>query len=717
MAPPSPAMTQEQFERAIERFRMLREIDRSILSADSLPDLARRTVPWLLEVTGADRIAFALYNIVAGTAELVAALSRGGDMESPRPAVRIETLLSPGTLACREIQVLPDLAAAADRFPDAPALVAQGYTCGAWIPLVLDDQQLVGGLMLKGRSAACLSPESLEIAGAVADLLAIATARASTRERLERDLERRRLLGRIDRAILGSEDLTGLAADVMADICRLVHADRLALIDYGPGSGGGRLIAIQRPHGESPVPYDPERLAEILLPPMAADRREVHRYPDLAAVTDAVPWAETMVQAGLSIGAFVPLATDVQVIGGLALAGSDPSMLWPETIEIARELGDHLAVALASAAGRAELADREARLRAILEGSPNGVLTVDRSNRVGYANPAAHTLFLAEPGGLVGREVDELVPQHAPPSDWFDAGQPLPVRHAVGSQARRLDGTLFPVHVLVSPVDTTGGSMAIATLVDLSERAELEERLHQAERLEVLGQFAGILAHDVRNHLTTVRWSAELLADALGPGHPDIGDVSLIQQAAADGLAVTKSVLEFARPVSEVVGATSMEQHLADGAAMLRGVVGTAVNVRIDMEPGLPAACISSAALTQILVNMATNARDAMPDGGDLLISVTAAPSGSGPDTADGRAAPFIRVTVADTGIGMDEATRRRAFEAFFTTKTDASTAAGTGLGLSSVFLIVQRAGGTINLESVRGTGTTFTIDLPAIEA
>jgi signal transduction histidine kinase len=118
--------------------------------------------------------------------------------------------------------------------------------------------------------------------------------------------------------------------------------------------------------------------------------------------------------------------------------------------------------------------------------------------------------------------------------------------------------------------------------------------------------------------------------------------------------------------------------------------------------------------LTQVLVNLATNARDAMPDGGELRITVTRVPATAGGATTT---TGVVRMEVRDSGVGMDEVTRLRAFEAFYTTKTGVSPSAGIGLGLSSVLLIVQRAGGTIHVDSVPGAGTTFTIDLPVVEA
>ena len=180
---------------------------------------------------------------------------------------------------------------------------------------------------------------------------------------------------------------------------------------------------------------------------------------------------------------------------------------------------------------------------------------------------------------------------------------------------------------------------------------------------------------------------------------------------------MTRTVLEFARPTGDPTGILDVAAHLTGTRSMLTRILGAGIRLELDVDPGLPPAGINATALTQVLGNLASNARDAMPEGGTVRITARlheahASVLEAGP-LDQGR---FIRLRVADTGVGMDEDTRRRAFEAFYTTKTMASTARGTGLGLSSVFLIVTKAGGSVQIASVPVTGTTFTLDLPAVQ-
>jgi two-component system, cell cycle sensor histidine kinase and response regulator CckA len=229
----------------------------------------------------------------------------------------------------------------------------------------------------------------------------------------------------------------------------------------------------------------------------------------------------------------------------------------------------------------------------------------------------------------------------------------------------------------------------------------------------VLGQFAGVLAHDVRNHLAAVTWSAELMASELPADSPHREDVEIIRTATRDAVAMTKSVLEYARPSGDATGVTDVGAHITGLARMLKRVLGDGVALDLELDKDLPKAGIDGTALTQVVINLASNARDAMPEGGTFRIRALRHPGLASDYESLIQTVAHVHIEFSDTGTGMDEATRERAFEAFYTTKGAASERRGTGLGLSSVFLIVNRAGGAIRVASTPGAGTTFTVDLP----
>ena len=178
-------------------------------------------------------------------------------------------------------------------------------------------------------------------------------------------------------------------------------------------------------------------------------------------------------------------------------------------------------------------------------------------------------------------------------------------------------------------------------------------------------------------------------------------------------------VLEFARPTGDPRGSLDVVGHLGGARTMLERILGEAITLELELDPRVPAAAINATALTQVLGNLASNARDAMPHGGAFRLGARAAVVAPGAVDQDGlpmEPGRYVRLIASDTGTGMDDATRRRAFEAFFTTKTLPAAGRGSGLGLSSVFLLVTRAGGSVRVESEPGRGTTFILDLPAAD-
>ncbi|MFN8628969.1 MAG: ATP-binding protein [Chloroflexota bacterium] len=179
---------------------------------------------------------------------------------------------------------------------------------------------------------------------------------------------------------------------------------------------------------------------------------------------------------------------------------------------------------------------------------------------------------------------------------------------------------------------------------------------------------------------------------------------------------MTRTTLEYARPAGSVAGRTDLDAHIRGARKVLERILGERVHLEVDVAPGLPPAGIDATALTQVLVNLASNARDAMPAGGTVRITAALhAGQGSGAELEILRG-QHIDLRVIDTGVGMDEATRSHVFEAFYTTKAKPSAAhrgSGSGLGLSSVWLLVTAAGGTVKIASQPGAGTAFTVALP----
>lgn len=278
---------------------------------------------------------------------------------------------------------------------------------------------------------------------------------------------------------------------------------------------------------------------------------------------------------------------------------------------------------------------------------------------------------------------------------------------------RRADGGTYEEEASISPVRDVDGRIAhyVAVKRDITRELALEEQLMQSQKMEAVGRLAGGVAHDFNNLLTSISGYADLLAAAISPDDPIHLDVLEIQSAAGRAGDLTRRLLAFSRrevvrprPVDVVVAVSGM-------STLLRRMVGPRIELVTELVPVSLVVLADPGQVEQVLMNLAVNAADAMPDGGVLYISVSRLASGEQCFDA-GLSAPAggVRLSVRDTGVGMDEEVASRVFEPFFTTKPSGR---GTGLGLATVYGIVEAAGGTLRVHSVPGEGSEFEVFLP----
>jgi PAS domain S-box-containing protein len=368
----------------------------------------------------------------------------------------------------------------------------------------------------------------------------------------------------------------------------------------------------------------------------------------------------------------------------------------------------------------------ERRFRELLDAAPDLIVGIDAAGRVVLTNAALERLTGYRADEVIGRHAADMTPESARSEYIRRHGEFFAGREPSPSQGefviRRKDGSEFHCEVTFSRLDAEEGLLAVASIRDVSERREaqatrrkLEGRLRQAERLESVGQLAGGIAHDFNNLLAVILNYAAFVRGELPPNHPLCREVVQIEQAAHRAAELTRQLLIFAR--REIAAPEPLDLNRALGAAMplIRRAVGDSVEVDVALEEQLWPVLADAGEVEQVLLNLAVNARDAMPGGGRLEIATAnvavgrdelPAQVGSGP----GR---HVRLRVADTGTGMAREVAERAFEPFFTTKAPGG---GTGLGLASVYGIVKQAGGHIELRSEPGAGTEATLFLPAVD-
>jgi PAS domain S-box-containing protein len=378
------------------------------------------------------------------------------------------------------------------------------------------------------------------------------------------------------------------------------------------------------------------------------------------------------------------------------------------------EIGD-LARAFDEMAGSLERLSRQNRL--LLDAVGEGVVGIDRAGRVIFANPAASRALGWSVAELRGADAHALFHGHR--SD----GTPLPqadcsiqaamregeARHGTDEVLVRRDGTTFPVEYVSTPLRDGDASVGVVLVFkDVSERRRLEERLRQVEKMEAIGQLAGGIAHDFNNLLTAIVSCAHVLREGLPADHELQPDVREIEHATARATALTRQLLAFGRRQRLAPRPVELRAVVRGMESMLRRLLPESVTLRV-VTPAAGTVVADPAQLEMAVMNLAVNARDAMPSGGEIEIRVTEpAPGAAGDEGLPG--GPLALLAVRDEGVGMDEATRDRIFEPFFTTKPAGK---GTGLGLATVYGIVSQSGGVVRVRSQPGQGAEFRVYLP----
>ncbi len=353
-------------------------------------------------------------------------------------------------------------------------------------------------------------------------------------------------------------------------------------------------------------------------------------------------------------------------------------------------------------------------LQALVAASPLAIYAVDPDGIVRLWNPACERLFGWRAEEVLGR------PNPIVPPDKQEEFRSLRAQVLAGEgftgrelERRRKDGTSVLIRLSTAPLrDARGnvcGIMSIAA--DMTSERQMEAELRQAQRMEAMGRLAGGVAHDFNNVLMAILGQCDLLQLRLPPGDPSQELIGEILKAADRGAALTRQLLAFSRKQVLEKKALDLNTLIAGLEKMLRRLLGEHIRVETFLTPTPAWVLADPGQLEQVILNLAVNARDAMPQGGRLRLETAVLDS---EETPPGPAKPTVRLTICDTGCGMDAEIQNHLFEPFFTTK---ERGRGTGLGLATVYGIVQQSGGRITVSSRPGVGSTFTICLPGIEA
>ncbi|MEY2570061.1 MAG: two-component system, cell cycle sensor histidine kinase and response regulator CckA [Acidimicrobiaceae bacterium] len=548
-----------------------------------------------------------------------------------------------------------------------------------------------------------------------------------------------------------SEVLSEFARTLVTDFSIEAILDHLVLriVDVLPISGAG--VTLMAP-GAAPryvaasddAALDFEKIqAELGEGPcvVAYETGEAVAVPDLRLDARFPTFAERAVEAGLLAVFTFPLREGERQLGALDLYRTTAGPLDETEMVTAQTLADVASAYLLNAQARVDLEISSERARqsslhdaaavlalraseerkaAILASALDPVVTIDDQGWIVEFNPAAERTFSMSKEDAIGRDLGELLtPPAALHGSWVGVADYLTTDDAtvlgrrIELEAMCADGSCFPSEVSISAVKGQGPPLLFTAFIrDLTgrdaadaERRSLEDRLHQTERLESLGQLAGGVAHDFNNLLTVILNYASFIEESAVVEEPIKTYAAAILTSAQRAAQLTKQLLMFAR--REPVQRTSLDLNeiVTVVHGLLTRAIGEHVNLVVHPATDLLPIFVDRGQVEQMLMNLAVNARDAMPDGGTLTIE-TALVS-LGPDQA-------VQLSVRDTGVGMSAEVASRAFDPFFSTKPSSE---GSGLGLATVYGIVADANGTVELHSTESVGSTFTVRFPIADA
>jgi two-component system, cell cycle sensor histidine kinase and response regulator CckA len=476
--------------------------------------------------------------------------------------------------------------------------------------------------------------------------------------------------------------------DVLAQVALLLESQlpglRCACLLRDPATGAMRVAAAPSLSANERAPFEDSSI-------------------DLTDIAPASRWFPVLSRDGTVLGALV-----AQGIESATIAETDRRLL---------DGASHIfGIAVEREQSELRLRETNELLGALIDTAPIGITAVDPAGNVLLWNAAAEELSGWRREEVLGGPLPNVPTDRiAEATAFLDPSAALPSQ-PFETQRLRKDGTLHEVSILAAHLrDESGAVRAVIGLItDITHRRRLEEQLRQSQKMEAVGRLAGGIAHDFNNLLTVITCSVDFLLEEIDADDSRRRDVEEIRGATERASSLTRQLLAFSR--RQVLQPRPVDlRHVVSGIErMLQRLIGEDIALVISVEKSIGLVRADAGQIEQVLLNLAANARDAMPNGGVLLIRTEEVELSESyvrdhPDVTPG---PYVELSVSDTGEGMDADTRAHVFEPFFTTK---ALGRGTGLGLATVYGIVLQSGGHLALRSERGIGTSVSVFLPRI--
>jgi two-component system, cell cycle sensor histidine kinase and response regulator CckA len=553
------------------------------------------------------------------------------------------------------------------------------------------------------ESARCMRDERGEIAcyeGTIEDIT----------ERKRSELERQ-VNFEIIHAVNATDNLSDLLLRIHQSLKRLLYAENCFVALYEPSTEMFHFPFFADQYDQAPPPQQVGRSCTAYVYRTGRAMMIPQRVFDQLAVDGEVELVGTPSPTWLG----VPLRTPAATIGVLVVQHYENENAYNQRdLEFLASVGGQIALAIERKRADAKIRESEARMRVLVEQMPAVLWTIDRNFRFTSCMGSGLASLGLKPNQLVGGTLLE----------YFDTTDVtfMPVashRRALAGEPTTFHlewkGSSFTCHV--EALRNADGDVegAICMALDITDRKQLEEQLRQAQKMEAVGRLAGGIAHDFNNLLMVIQGYADLLAERLPERDPLRRNAEQIQTASQRATSLTRQLLAFSRKQMLAPKVLNVQSVVADMEKILRRLIGEDVLLESSSAPDLGLVKADRSQIEQVILNLAVNARDAMPEGGRLTIETANVELDATVSHPPAMLSPgkYVMLAVTDNGIGMDAQTQAHIFEPFFTTKEKGK---GTGLGLATVYGIVKQSGGYVWVYSEPGQGTSFKVYLPRIE-
>jgi PAS domain S-box-containing protein len=545
--------------------------------------------------------------------------------------------------------------------------------------------------------------------------LARAEARILHRDRLYS------MLSHCNQAIVHARDVDSL----LPQICRIACEDgqfRLAWIGWLETSSG-RVKALTQ-HGDLSyldVIGGPGSVAADDPVVQCIQRGEHVVVNDVKHASGTSPWLAHAQRHGYGSLAAFPIRSHGCASGALAVYADNPGSFGRDELRLLDEVAGDVSFALDTFDRDAQRREAEESLRetthmlqTLVDASPLAIVVIDENRRVLLWSPAAERLFGWTAAEAVG-QVHPIVPEEDVPK--MRAARP-DRQFAVERRRQRKDGTPIDVNLWSSPLQDASGRIigTLGILADVTERKQFERQIRQSQKLDALGTIAGGIAHDFNNILTVLRGNLSLAHMTLPPDHAMRSSLSEMDKACNRAVDLVRQILTFGRQQEQSRQLMTLQPAVQEALQLLRATIPAGIEIQTHLPETLPTVMADGTQVHQVILNLGINASHAMESQqGRIVLSlepvdVGAELAGTCPELHPGR---YVRLTVEDSGIGMDRETLDRIFEPFFTTKP---AGRGTGLGLAVVRGIVKNHDGAITVASEPGRGSRFDVYFPVVD-